>query len=134
MAQSDKSQCTDVRPYGTKNYGKEQSKQTPENQGYASEGIEISIRFIKRDRWHNLMEISMYGRTDFVRPYEQKKCYKQTQTNTRKPWGNTSEGIEKRDRWHNLMEISMYGRTDFVRPYRTKNVTKQTQTQKKMLG
>jgi hypothetical protein len=35
-----------------------------------SEGLR---KLIKRDRWHNLMEISMYGRTDFVRPYRTKK-------------------------------------------------------------
>jgi hypothetical protein len=54
----------------------------------------ISIRFtptitgahelIKRDRWHNLMEISMYGRTDFVRPYRTKKLTDKRQTHTQK--------------------------------------------------
>jgi hypothetical protein len=81
------------------------------------------------------MEISMYGRTDFVRPAEPKK---RLQTNTDKHKKTLGElhlkELSKRDRWHNLMEISMYGRTDFVRPYRTKNVTKQTQTLKKTLG
>jgi hypothetical protein len=75
--------------------------------------------FIKRDRWHNLMEISMYGRLNFVRPYGTKV---DRQTNThRKP------GVIKRDRWHNLMEISMYGRTDTVR--RTEHEQRQTHTE-----
>jgi hypothetical protein len=44
---------------------------------------------IKRDRWHNLMEIH-YGRTDSVRPYGTKKnvTNKDNKQKThRKPWG-----------------------------------------------
>jgi hypothetical protein len=78
MAQSDGNlNLTDgrtVRPYGTKKKIQTNTdKQNTENLGCTSEGI----------RWHNLMEISMYGRTDSVRPYRtKKKCYgqdKQTQ-------------------------------------------------------
>jgi hypothetical protein len=38
---------------------------------------------IKRDRWHNLMEISMYGRTDRPSVREPKNFLKQTQTLTK---------------------------------------------------
>jgi hypothetical protein len=48
--------------------------------------------FLSKWRWHNLMEISMYGRTDFVRT-DKKQTNTDKQTH-KKPWGNTSEGIE----------------------------------------
>jgi hypothetical protein len=47
-----------------------------------------TLGVIKRDRWHNLMEISMYGRTDFVRRTELKKAdNKETTQKHRKTLG-----------------------------------------------
>jgi hypothetical protein len=65
-----------VRPYG----GRSQKRRTKQTQNTDPIGGNI-----KRDRWHNLMEISMYGRTDFVRPYRTKKKrdrQRQTHRNT----------------------------------------------------
>jgi hypothetical protein len=91
------------------------------------------------------MEISMYGRTDFVRPYRTKKnVTEKRQTNKQKTHrnlpGNTSEGLNILGTLNvtdnNLMEISMYGRTDFVRPYETKKIftNKHRQTHRKPWG
>jgi hypothetical protein len=81
-----KSQCTDgrtssVRTEQKKCYRKKTNKQTENTQkltGGTSEGLNILTLNVTDN---NLMEISMYGRTDFVRPYETKKIL---QTNTDK--------------------------------------------------
>jgi hypothetical protein len=45
--------------------------------------VNLEQRYIKRDRWHNLMEISMSDGRILVRPYgTKKKADKTKQTNT----------------------------------------------------
>jgi hypothetical protein len=99
---------------------------------------------IKRDRWHNLMEISMYGRTDpsvrvFVRPYgTKKKADRQiNQTNTETILDRVGcvnmctkqlECMLLNDRWHNLMEIQSWTdglsvRTEPKKKWQTKTNT-----------
>jgi hypothetical protein len=89
------------------------------------EGIEISIRASKRDRWHNLMEISMDGRTD-LKQIRTGMTDKHTNTETLgvihlkelkfpSRFGRNFHQIYKRDRWLNLMEISKY-QTDGLHP------------------
>jgi hypothetical protein len=128
-----KSQCTDGRTSSVsteqKRDGQTEQTNTQKTLGNYIRELKFPSDLIKRDRWHNLMEISMYGRTDSVRPYRTKKMRltntdKQTR---RKPLGvlhlkelkfpsdlETCQEFESGDRWHNLMEIDTDGRTSSV--------------------
>jgi hypothetical protein len=77
-----------VRPYGGPNQKKEKKICYEQRQKHRWSGNHSMAKKIKRDRWHNLMEISMYGRTSSVH-CRTKKCYKQAQTteNTQKTLG-----------------------------------------------
>jgi hypothetical protein len=90
-----------VRPYGGPNQKKEKKICYEQRQKHRWSGSHSMAKKIKRDRWHNLMEISMYGRTSSVHA-EQKNVtnkHKQQKKHTENLGGSHLKGWNFHQIW-----------------------------------